>query len=149
MKFRKLTGKIHLKLKVPPGPWPKGQMQQKCENKPKVLFLLIDGLGDVPCPQLQNRTPLEVAKLPTFDWLAARALTGLMSPVEPGIACGSDTAHLSILGYDPRIYYKGRGAFETIGAGLPMAPGDIAFKVNSHLIISLILCAVCFCRRPG
>eukprot|EP00271_Cylindrocystis_brebissonii_P020984 TRINITY_DN7296_c0_g1_i1.p1 TRINITY_DN7296_c0_g1~~TRINITY_DN7296_c0_g1_i1.p1 ORF type:complete len:480 (-),score=91.07 TRINITY_DN7296_c0_g1_i1:277-1716(-) len=42
----------------------------------------------------------------------------------------SDTAHLSLLGYDPRIYYRGRGAFESMGAGLPMAPGDIAFKSN-------------------
>jgi 2,3-diphosphopglycerate-independent phosphoglycerate mutase len=124
-------------------------MQQKCEKKPKVLFLLIDGLGDVPSPQLQNRTPLQAAKLPTFDWLAARSLTGLMSPVEPGVACGSDTAHLSILGYDPRIYYKGRGAFETIGAGLPMASSDIAFKVNPHGFNSLILCVVCVCGRPG
>jgi len=55
-------------------------------------------------------------------------LVGLMDPVEPGLACGSDTAHLSILGYDPRLYYDGRGAFESIGAGLEMEPGDLAFK---------------------
>jgi len=54
----------------------------------------------------------------------------LMDPVEPGNACGSDTAHLSILGYDPRKYYRGRGAFESMGSGLDMAPGDIAFKSN-------------------
>lgn len=53
-----------------------------------------------------------------------------MDPVEAGIACGSDTAHLSIFGYDPRIYYKGRGAFESMGTGLDMHPGDIAFKCN-------------------
>jgi 2,3-diphosphopglycerate-independent phosphoglycerate mutase len=105
------------------------------EKGPKILFLLIDGLGDVPCEEMQNRTALQAARLPTFDWLATKGLTGLMSPVEPGIACGSDTAHLSILGYDPRIYYKGRGAFETIGAGLPMAPGDIAFKVHTSSIL--------------
>ena len=52
-----------------------------------------------------------------------------MDPVEPGLACGSDTAHLSILGYDPRIYYRGRGALESMGAGLDMKPSDIAFKV--------------------
>jgi 2,3-bisphosphoglycerate-independent phosphoglycerate mutase len=50
--------------------------------------------------------------------------------VEPGLACGSDTAHLSLLGYDPRAHYRGRGAFESMGAGLAMAPGDIAFKCN-------------------
>lgn len=53
-----------------------------------------------------------------------------MDPVEPGLACGSDTAHLSLFGYDPRRYYRGRGAFESMGAGLAMAPGDIAFKCN-------------------
>jgi 2,3-bisphosphoglycerate-independent phosphoglycerate mutase len=53
-----------------------------------------------------------------------------MDPVEPGLACGSDTAHMSIFGYDPRVYYRGRGAFETMGAGLPMVAGDIAFKSN-------------------
>ncbi|XP_058187858.1 uncharacterized protein LOC131304586 isoform X2 [Rhododendron vialii] len=47
-----------------------------------------------------------------------------------GLACGSDTAHLSLLGYDPRVYYRGRGAFESMGAGLAMSPGDIAFKSN-------------------
>jgi 2,3-bisphosphoglycerate-independent phosphoglycerate mutase len=61
--------------------------------------------------------------------VAAVGVTGLMDPVEPGLACGSDTAHLSLLGYDPRVYYRGRGAFESMGAGLAMAPGDIAFKV--------------------
>ncbi len=50
--------------------------------------------------------------------------------MEPGLACGSDTAHLSIFGYDPRKFYRGRGAFESMGAGLSMAPGDIAFKSN-------------------
>lgn len=53
-----------------------------------------------------------------------------MDPVEPGFACGSDTAHLSILGYNPRTYYRGRGAFEAMGAGLNMHIGDVAFKCN-------------------
>jgi 2,3-diphosphopglycerate-independent phosphoglycerate mutase len=61
---------------------------------------------------------------------AATGLNGLMDPVSPGLACGSDTAHLSILGYDPRVYYRGRGAFESMGAGMDMLPGDIAFKSN-------------------
>lgn len=49
-----------------------------------------------------------------------------------GLACGSDTSHLSMFGYDPRRYYRGRGAFETMGTGLEMLPGDIAFKVLSE-----------------
>jgi len=57
-------------------------------------------------------------------------LNGLLDPVEPGLACGSDTAHMSLFGYDPRLYYRGRGAFESMGAGMEMLPGDIAFKSN-------------------
>lgn len=53
-----------------------------------------------------------------------------MDPVEPGLACGSDTAHMSLFGYDPRHLYRGRGAFESMGAGMEMLPGDIAFKSN-------------------
>jgi len=92
----------------------------------KVLFILIDGLGDTTTKA--GMTPLQAAHTPTFDLLAKKGLCGLMDPVEAGIACGSDTAHLSILGYDPRLYYQGRGAFETLGTGLAMGAGDIAFK---------------------
>lgn len=91
---------------------------------------MIDGLGDVSVPSLNNETPLQHAKTPNMDMLVKHGLCGLMDPVEPGLACGSDTAHLSILGYDPRKYYAGRGSFETMGAGLEMERGDIAFKCN-------------------
>jgi len=57
-------------------------------------------------------------------------MNGLLDPVEPGLACGSDTAHMSLFGYDPRTLYRGRGAFESMGAGMDMIPGDIAFKSN-------------------
>lgn len=53
-----------------------------------------------------------------------------MDPVEPGFTCGSDTAHMNIFGYPPFKFYKGRGAFESMGSGLPMQDGDIAFKCN-------------------
>ncbi|KAI8338660.1 2,3-bisphosphoglycerate-independent phosphoglycerate mutase-domain-containing protein [Chlamydoabsidia padenii] len=96
----------------------------------KLLLLLIDGIGDVAVGKLNNKTPLQVAKTPWLDQLAASGLNGLMDSVEPGLACGSDTAHMSILGYNPRQFYRGRGAFETMGAGLDMIPGDIAFKSN-------------------
>jgi 2,3-bisphosphoglycerate-independent phosphoglycerate mutase len=61
---------------------------------------------------------------------AATGFNGLLDPVEPGLACGSDTAHMSLFGYDPRLLYRGRGAYESMGAGLEMSPGDIAFKCN-------------------
>lgn len=53
-----------------------------------------------------------------------------MDPVETGLACGSDTAHMNMFGYPPFTLYRGRGAFESIGAGLPMDTSEIAFKSN-------------------
>ncbi|XP_043698794.1 probable 2,3-bisphosphoglycerate-independent phosphoglycerate mutase [Telopea speciosissima] len=98
--------------------------------KRRVAFILIDGLGDVSLPKFGHRTPLQVGQIPNLDAIASAGVNGLMDPVEAGLACGSDTAHLSLLGYDPRVYYRGRGAFESMGAGLAMSPGDIAFKSN-------------------
>ncbi|THU60353.1 hypothetical protein C4D60_Mb07t11750 [Musa balbisiana] len=98
--------------------------------KRRVAFILIDGIGDVCLPRFNYKTPLQVANIPNLDAIASAGVNGLMDPVEAGLGCGSDTAHLSILGYDPRIYYRGRGAFESMGAGLAMSPGDIAFKSN-------------------
>ncbi|KAJ4825149.1 hypothetical protein Tsubulata_008688 [Turnera subulata] len=100
------------------------------QPKRRVAFVLIDGLGDVSLPRFGYRTPLQAANLPNLDAIASAGVNGLMDPVEVGLGCGSDTAHLSLLGYDPRVYYKGRGAFESMGAGLAMSPGDIAFKSN-------------------
>ncbi|KAL8528547.1 hypothetical protein ACS0TY_006100 [Phlomoides rotata] len=100
------------------------------DPKRRVAFVLIDGLGDVSLPRFGYQTPLQVANIPNLDAIASAGINGLMDPVEVGLACGSDTAHLSLLGYDPRVYYRGRGAFESMGAGLAMSPGDIAFKSN-------------------
>ena len=96
----------------------------------RAVVLLIDGLGDVALPPLGGRTPLQAARTPALDALAAAGATGLMDSVEAGRACGSDTAHLALFGYDPRAAYCGRGAFESLGAGCTLAAGDIAFKCN-------------------
>ncbi|XP_050226403.1 uncharacterized protein LOC126676278 [Mercurialis annua] len=100
------------------------------QPKRRVAFVLVDGVGDVSLPRFGYKTPLQAAKTPNLDAIASAGINGLMDPVEVGLGCGSDTAHLSLLGYDPRVYYKGRGAFESMGAGLAMSPGDIAFKSN-------------------
>ncbi|KAL9656437.1 hypothetical protein ABK040_005202 [Willaertia magna] len=96
----------------------------------KICFVMIDGIGEVNIKDINNQTTLQKANTPNMDILAKNGINGLMDPVQPGLACGSDTAHMNIFGYDPRQYYKGRGSFETIGAGLDMNPGDIAFKSN-------------------
>lgn len=67
----------------------------------KILFILVDGIGDLGTPQTHFRTPLEIANLQHLNLIAQTGRAGLMDPVEPGLSCGSDTAHMSIFGYDP------------------------------------------------
>eukprot|EP01006_Ploeotia_vitrea_P022117 TRINITY_DN54532_c0_g1_i1.p1 TRINITY_DN54532_c0_g1~~TRINITY_DN54532_c0_g1_i1.p1 ORF type:complete len:429 (-),score=16.91 TRINITY_DN54532_c0_g1_i1:451-1737(-) len=96
----------------------------------KFVFVLVDGLADVGLTELSYKTPLQAANTPTFDKIASCGVNGLLDPVEPGLSCGSDTAHLSIFGYEPHTHYRGRGSFESMGAGIDMEAGDIAFKSN-------------------
>ena len=96
----------------------------------KILYVVLDGLGDRPTPSLGGKTPLEAAATPQMDALARRAQRGLMYTVAPGIAPESDIAVISILGYDAHKYYTGRGPLESHAVGLKVDPGDLAFRVN-------------------
>ena len=96
----------------------------------KGLILIMDGMGDRPIKELGNKTPLEAANTPNMDKMAAEGITGIMDSIAPGIIPGSDTAHLSILGYDPYEVYTGRGPFEANGVGVDVLAGDIAFRCN-------------------
>lgn len=96
----------------------------------KILFLVLDGVSDRPCPELGNRTPLQAALTPVLDGIAREGICGIMDTIAPGIRPGSDTAHLSLLGYDPRRYYTGRGPLEAEGCGIRMEPGMIGFRCN-------------------
>ncbi len=95
-----------------------------------ILLIILDGLGDRPSEELNGKTPLQAAKKKNFNFLAAQGMVGLLDPIAPGIRPGSDTAHLSILGYDPFSVYTGRGPFEALGLGMDLKPGDIAFRGN-------------------
>ena len=90
----------------------------------------MDGMGDRPLKELNNQTPLQAANTPNMDKMAKEGITGIMDSIAPGIRPGSDTAHLSILGYNPYEVYTGRGPFEASGVGLDVIPGDIAFRCN-------------------
>lgn len=92
--------------------------------------MIIDGMADRPLKELGNKTPLEAAKTPNMDRMAKLGVNGIMDSIKPGIRPGSDTAHLSILGYDPYQVYTGRGPFEAAGVGVNVLPGDIAFRCN-------------------
>ena len=96
----------------------------------KGIILIIDGIGDRPLRDLGNKTPLQVANTPNMDKMAENGINGLMDSIKPGIIPGSDTAHISILGYDPYKVYTGRGPFEASGVGVTVMPGDIAFRCN-------------------
>jgi 2,3-bisphosphoglycerate-independent phosphoglycerate mutase len=95
----------------------------------RALVVVCDGLADRPLRE-GGLTPLERAETPQMDRIAEEGICGLMDPIAPGITPGSDTAHLSLLGYDPFQTYSGRGPFEAAGAGLPLRKGDVAFRVN-------------------
>ncbi len=96
----------------------------------KILFLVLDGISDRPCPSLGGTTPLAAAHKPVLDKLAAEGICGIMDTIAPGVRPGSDTAHLALLGYDPFKYYTGRGPLECVGTGIDMKPGMIGFRCN-------------------
>ncbi len=96
----------------------------------KLLYIVLDGLGDTPNQKLGGKTPLEAAATPHMDSLAARGRLGLMHTVGEGIAPESDIAVISILGYDAERYYTGRGPLECYAAGLEVREGDLAYRVN-------------------
>ncbi len=102
----------------------------------KILLLIIDGLSDRPCPELDNLTPLEAAHHPVLNHLAAGGVCGIMDTIATGIRPGSDTAHLALLGYDPHKYYTGRGPLECVGSGIAMEPGMIGFRCNYATVSS-------------
>ena len=96
----------------------------------KILYIVLDGLGDLPLAALGNKTPLEAALTPNLDRLAQRGKTGLVYPVGRGIAPESDIAVISLLGYDAHKYYTGRGPLESFAEGIDVRDGDVAFRVN-------------------
>jgi 2,3-bisphosphoglycerate-independent phosphoglycerate mutase len=96
----------------------------------KLIYVAIDGMGDLPIKALGNKTPLEAAETPNMDVLAKNGKTGLMYSVKKGVAPESDAAVISLLGYDPFKYSTGRGVIEAVGAGLKMKDGDLALRCN-------------------
>lgn len=96
----------------------------------KGILLIADGLGDRPIAELGGKTPLEAANIPNINKFAAEGICGQLDTIGVGIRAGSDTAHISLLGYDPYTYYTGRGPFEAAGIGMDVKKGDIAFRCN-------------------
>lgn len=96
----------------------------------KYVVVLGDGMADYPIDELNGKTPLEAAKTPTLDALSKVSEVGLVHTIPEGMAPGSDTANLSVIGYDPKIYYTGRSPLEALSIGVDMEPTDISFRCN-------------------
>lgn len=96
----------------------------------KYLVILGDGMADRPMESLGGQTPLEYANTPMMDELASKGETGMVHTIPDGMKPGSDTANLSVLGYDPRRFYSGRSPLEALSIGVPMKDTDIALRCN-------------------
>ena len=88
----------------------------------KYLIVLGDGMADKNIPELDNRTPLDYADTPAMDKYSKLSEIGMVRTVPEGMAPGSDTANLSVLGYNPREYYTGRSPLEALSIGVDMKP---------------------------
>lgn len=96
----------------------------------KIAILVGDGMSDYPIKDLNGKTPLDVAKIPNINEIAKKGMVGLVKTVPRGMKPASDIANLSILGYDPKTYYTGRGPLEAANIGVEVAEDEIAFRCN-------------------
>ena len=96
----------------------------------KYVVILGDGMADEAIESLGGKTILQAANTPCMDELAKKSEIGMVKTVPEGLSPGSDTANLSVLGYDPKIYYSGRSPLEALSIGVPMEETDIALRCN-------------------
>lgn len=96
----------------------------------KYVVILGDGMADEPLEQIDHKTPLDVAKKPIIDGLALKGEVALCNTIPEGMSPGSDTANLSVMGYDPRQYYTGRSPLEAVSMGIEMETSDVCFRCN-------------------
>ena len=99
------------------------------EGKSKIILLVLDGLGGLPLTP-EGKTELEQARTPNFDTLATKSISGMSTPVAPGITPGSGPGHAALFGYDPLHYEIGRGVLEALGTGFDLQPNDVAARGN-------------------
>lgn len=96
----------------------------------KYIVILCDGMADEPLEMLGGKTPLEAACTVNMDRLAADSEIGMVRTVPEGMSPGSDTANLSVIGYNPEKYYSGRSPLEALSIGAKMEDGDVSFRCN-------------------
>jgi 2,3-bisphosphoglycerate-independent phosphoglycerate mutase len=96
----------------------------------KYVLVIGDGMADYPVPELGNLTPLQAAHKPNMDSIAAKGRSGLLRTVPDGFTPGSDTAILSVLGYNPKRFCPARGPLEAAARGIQLNKNDVAFRCN-------------------
>jgi 2,3-bisphosphoglycerate-independent phosphoglycerate mutase len=96
----------------------------------KYVVVLGDGMADEPIGELDGKTPLEYADTPALDRLSKCSEIGMVYTIPEGMKPGSDTANLSVLGYNPKEYYSGRSPLEALSIGVPMSDTDVALRCN-------------------
>ena len=96
----------------------------------KYVVFLADGMADTPNAALNNKTPLEAADHPQLDRLAREGIFGLAKTVPDGMPAGSDTANLSVFGYDPTACYSGRSPLEAVSMGIELTDTDVTYRCN-------------------
>ena len=96
----------------------------------KYLIMIGDGMSDYPLPELNNKTPLEVANKPNIDKLTKKGRSGLGKNAPDHLPIGSDVANMSIFGYNPDEYYTGRGPLEAVSQGIKTEQNDVVFRCN-------------------
>lgn len=96
----------------------------------KYAVLIGDGMADYPIEKLGGKTILQAARTPAMDYIAAHGKAGHAKTIPEGFPPGSDVANMSILGYDPAVYYSGRAPLEAASMGVALAPDDVAFRCN-------------------
>ncbi len=96
----------------------------------KYAVILYDGMADYPVPQLDGKTPMEVAKKPIFDGMGKKGEVGLVKTVDDSLKPGSDVANLSVLGFDPTVSYTGRSPLEAVSIGVKLNDTDVTLRCN-------------------
>lgn len=96
----------------------------------KILFIVLDGLGDKPIKELKGKTPLEAARTPNLDHLAKNGICGLMEPFSTTAIPTSEEGHFSLFGYNAKTYRIRRGIFTAMGSGIKLKKGDVALRGN-------------------
>lgn len=96
----------------------------------KYIVVLYDGMADYPVPALNGKTPMMLAKKPILDSLAQKGIMGLVKTIPDGMKPGSDVANMSVMGFDPKIYYTGRSPLEALSIGVDLSDSDVALRCN-------------------